>query len=325
MKNGTKLAFLLVLAALLAIGCVNQTSQGGQDTITVAYLPATQSVPLFLALDEGLFEKEGLTVNVQRIETPKDIIDGLITGKIDAGAPSVAAGITTIVESQNPGALKVYALACSYQNRRESDVLLVPVDSNLTAISELKGKKVGHIPGPQWATMTKKTLLVNGVDPSQVTLIELPASSQLPTLAAHGVDAMFVLEPIGLIGEQKQSAKMFMVAPFERFVVDPWCGGAGVVSTKFVQSRPNIAAKFLKVMRQAMQKTNERTDTGKYMMKYLQLPQEASDAVDLPDFIDANELTPETVTAYQKFADVFFELGVTKQKIDVRNLFWDGS
>lgn len=319
------MAFLVVFGVLLAFGCVNQASTPGQETIMVAYLPTTHSVPLFLALDEGLFEKEGLTVNVQRIETPKDIIDGLITGKIDAGPPSVAAGITTVVESQNPGALKVYALACSYQNKRESDVLLVPTDSTLTSISELKGKKVGHIPGIQWQSMTKKTLLANGVDPNEVTLIELPASSQLPTLAAHGVDAMFVLEPIGLIGEQKQSAKVFMVAPFEKFVVDPWCGGAGVVSNKFVQNRPLVAAKFLKVMKEAMQKTNESTDNGKYLVKYLQLPTDASDAVDLPDFIDTTEMTPEIVNAYQQFADVFFELGATQRKVDVHNLFWNGS
>lgn len=317
---------LALVLALLFAGCVSAPSASdGSESITLAYLPATQSVPLFVAVEEGLFEQEGLQVNLQRIETPKGIIDGLVSGAIDAGPPSVAAGITTVLESQNPGALKVYALACSQKDSRQSDVLLVPMDSTIVSIGELKGKRVGHIPGIQWQSMVKKTLLANGVNPNEVTLVELPASSQLPSLAAHGVDAMFVLEPIGLIGEQKNAAKLLMAAPFERFVVNPWCGGAGVLSSTFVQNRPETAERFVKVMNEAMERTKDNPKNAEYMQKYLQLPPEAAASIELPDFIPVESLSPEVVSAYQSFADVFFELGVTQRKIVVQDLFWSGS
>ena len=315
------LGVVLGLSLILLAGCLSPNSES--QVIHVAYLPSYHSLPLFVAVERGMFEKAGLKVEVQRIETPKDIIDALVTGKIDAGSHSVAAGITTIVESQNPGALKVYSLACSYDGQLV-DELLLPADSTITSISELKGKKIGHIPGPQWATMTKKVLLANGVNPSEVTLIELPASTQLSTLAAHGIDALFTLEPIGTIGVQKNAVKILIENPFEKNVVDPWCGGAGVVSAKFVNARPEVAKKFIEVMNAAAKESENNPETRKYLVQYLQLPEDATQTVDLPKFIPISETSPEVIAAYQTFADVFFELGVTTKKIDVKNLFWSG-
>lgn len=322
MKN-TSIVFTALLAGLLLSGCLTGDGTAESDTITVAYLPSYQSLPLFVAIEKGMFEQAGLKVNVQRIETPKDIIDGLVTGKIDAGAPSVAAGITTIVESQNPGALKVYALTCSYKEQLIDEVL-VPKNSTVSSISDLKGKKIGHIPGIQWQTMTKKTLLANGIDPKEVTLLELPISSQLPTLASGSVDAIFTLEPTGTIGEKNGAARILVKAPFEQFVVDPWCGGAGVVSARFLQNKPEAAKKFIAVMKEVMKQT-PNPENRQYLVQYLQLPADASNRVDLPNFIPVAGLTPEIVSAYQTFADAFFELGATQKKIDVRNLFLSGS
>ncbi|MBI4044039.1 MAG: ABC transporter substrate-binding protein [Candidatus Diapherotrites archaeon] len=323
--NNNPFLYAMALGLLLSAGCVSAPLQPEEkETIKVAYLPSYQSLPLFVAVEQGMFEEAGLKVDVLRIETPKDIIDGLITGKIDGGPHSVAAGIATIVESQNPGALKVYALTCVYATHRATEIL-VPVDSTLSSIAELRGKKIGHIPGPQWATMTKKTLLVNGIRLEDVTLIELPFSSQLPTLASHGVDAIFTLEPTGFIGEQKNSAKVLLQAPFEKNVVNPWCGGAGVVSTKFIQRNPSMAKKFVEIMNRAGKEVETNPETRKYLVQYLQLPEDAAKQVDIGKLIPVSEATPEIIDAYQQFADVFLELEVTSKKVNVKDLFWSGS
>ncbi len=327
-KKVFSVGLIVLVLAILGVSAwfvlVKPVDSSADRVLTIAYLPSYHSLPLFVAVEKGLFEKEGLKVELQRIETPKDIIDGLVTGKIDATPPSAAAGITTIVESQNPGALKVYALNCSYEGQLITE-LLVPVDSEIKSIADLKGKKIAHVPGAQWATMTKKTLLVNGIDPKDVTLFELPFSNQLPALSSHTIDAVFSLEPTGTIGVNNHSAKILMRSPFETNFVNPWCAGAGVLSGKFVREQPALATKVVLVMKKAMEETETNPEHRKYLVQYLQLPENAVSSVELPAFYSVEDMNADILAAYQEFADVFFELNVTKKKIDVGDLMWNES
>ncbi len=315
------IAVIVVFIAALAVLFLQNPSPAASanPVVHVAYLPSYHSLPLFIALEKGYFEEAGFSVEVSRIETPKDIIDGLVSGRIDAGPQSVAAGIVTVVEAQNPSALKVYSLACESKGSLSSEVL-VPVDSPVQSIADLRGKKIGHIPGVQWQSMTKMTLIKNGIDPSEVSLVELPFSSQLPALASHSIDALFTLEPTGSIGERSNAAKILVVSPFTEHVVDPWCGGAGVLSAKFATRDPVTAQKFVAVMNRAGAEADNPA-YRQYLVKYLDLPQSAAESVQLPEFIPVQSADARVVQGYQSFADVFFELGVTTQKIDVVDLF----
>jgi len=325
-RNIQLVGFIVILLLIIGIGIWTLGSEPVSDSpnrvLQVAYLPTYHSLPLFVAVEQGLFEQEGLKVELQRIETPQAIIDGLVLGRIDAGAPSIAAGITSIVESKSPGAIKGYALNCSYSDQLITE-LLVPVDSSVHSVEELKGKKIAYVPGVQWKSLTQKSLLVNGVNPDEVTLIELPFSNQLQALASQSVDAVFTMEPMGTIGVSNKSAKILVSAPIEKFVVDPWCGGIGALSAKFIARDPVAAEKFVSAMKKAFAQTDQNQLTRQYLVSYLSLPQSAVDNVDLPKFYAVNDLNSDVLGAYQEFADLFFELKVTEKKIDVRNLMWD--
>ncbi len=320
LNNKTLLLLAVLAVAAIAIVAFLAFQQPAEKpVIKAAYLPAVQSLPLFTAIEEGMFEKEGLQVEVERIESPNQIIDALVVGKVDAGAPSVAAGITAIVETKNPGALKIYSFTCGTLDNL-NDELLVAKDSNIASIADLKGKKIGHIPGVQFRTMTKKILLENDVQPSDVTLVELPIPNQLPTLAAGGVDAVLTLEPTGTIGVKQGISRMLVANPMVRFVADPWCGGAGVVSGKFLKEHPEEARVFVKVMREAIEETKKNPATRQYLVKYLNLPESVAQEVPFPVFVSTKNLDPTIIQAYQQFADVFFELKTIDKKPDVRPL-----
>jgi len=321
--NKVLISSIICVLAIVALGAFFIAGAGSQpaesERITVAYLPVAHSLPLFVALEEGMFEDAGLDVEVLRIESPTDIINGLVSGQIDAGPPSLAAGITAVIESKNPGALKVYAFTCEGADKKVTEIL-VRKDSNLSSIAELNGKKLGHIPGIQWQTITKKTLLVNGVDPKNVTLVEVPFSAQIQSLASGSVDAVFTLEPTGTFGEQAGQTKVLEWAFAEKNISDPFCAGVGDVSAKFLKEKPEAAAKFIEVMKKAMKASSESPEKRQYLVKYLQLPQGIAESMDLPDFIDSSTASTESIAAYQKFADVFYELKVIEKKVDVKNL-----
>ncbi|MBU0635591.1 ABC transporter substrate-binding protein [Candidatus Micrarchaeota archaeon] len=309
---------MLAIVALF-MGCVYSPGTAASEPIRVAYLPAVQSLPLFVAVEEGFFEEEDLVVELERIESPNQIIDALISGNVDAGAPSVAAGIVGIVETKNPGALKSYSLTCGTIGVL-NDELVVAERSTISSIQDLKGKRLGHLPGVQFSTMAKKILLENNVSPNEVIFVELPMPNQLPSLSSGAVDAVLTLEPIGTIGNQKGTARVLVANPMVRFVADPWCGGAGVVSAHFINERPEEAQRFVKVMRKAIEKTNQDPEMRSYLVQYLNLPESIAVEVPLPLIISSQDLDEKTINAYQQFVDTFFELEVIDQKPDVRDI-----
>jgi NitT/TauT family transport system substrate-binding protein len=310
------IAFIVVSLATFLPQVFESTNA---QTIKVAYLPAVQSLPLFTAMEQGMFEEAGLKVEVERIESPNQIIDALVSGKADAGAPSVAAGITAIVDTKNPGAIRVYSLTCGTL-KILNDELLVAKDSGLNSISDLKGKRIGHIPGVQFSTMMNKILLENGVNPSEVTLVELPIPNQLATLSSRGVDAVLTLEPTATIGSKKGISRILVPNPMVRYVSDPWCGGAGVVSGKFFRERPEQAEAFIEVMREAIQETKRNPSTKQYLVKYLSLDESVANETPLPLMVSTENIDEKVLDAYQKFASTFYELGVIDKQPNVREI-----
>jgi len=155
------------------------------------------------------------------------------------------------------------------------------------------------------------------VDPSEVTLVELPVPSQLPALASGGVDAVLTLEPIGTIGTQKNVSRFLVASPMVRYVANPWCGGAGVISARFMRERPEKAEAFVRVMRRAIVETQANSSTKTYLVKYLDLPESVAEEVPLSLMVSSNGADPGIILAYQKFVDVFYEMNVTDRRVDV--------
>lgn len=317
--NKKKMVFIaaaLAVMLVLAVFFLQNTAKTEDNPIKAAYLPATQSLPLFVAIENKMFEKEGLKVELVRLESPNQIIDSLIAGAVDAGAPSVASGITAIANLKKPNSIKIYALTCGTLQHL-NDELLVSRNSSISSIKELDGKKLGIIPGIQFSTVAKKILKENGVEPSRVALIELPIPNQLAALESNSVDAVLTLEPTGTLGEKKGISRILVSSPMVKFVADPWCGGTGVVSAKFLNENPEKASAFIKVMRQAIVETQNNPQNRQYLVKYLDLPEAVAKEAPLPLTVSTENLEPEIEKAYQKFVDVFFEFGVITEKPNV--------
>ncbi|MFA6064433.1 MAG: ABC transporter substrate-binding protein [archaeon] len=320
-KNVMIAVLAILVLVVLAVATLSVLGEHKEDktVIHVAFLPAAQSLPLFVAVEQGMFAKEGLNVVVDRIESPNQIIDALVAGQEDAGAPSVASGITAIVDAKNPDTIRIYSLTCGTENIL-NDELIVTKDSNISSISELKGKKLAHIPGVQFQTMAKKVLAMNGVNPNEVTLVELAIPNQLTSLASGAVDAVLTLEPTSTLGEFKGVSKLLVANPLVKNVADPWCGGAGVITSSFMNAHPTEAKAFIKVMGEAIKETDSNVATREYLVKYLSLPEAVAKKTPTPLMVLSSDANESVISAYQKFVNVFVDYNVIKSAPDVRTI-----
>jgi len=313
------LSRLLMSVALAAASL----SAHSADKVVVAYLPTLHGLPLFVALEEKLFEKAGLDVEATKFENPNQIIDSLVSGRADSAPSGGAAGITALAETRFPGKLRVFGLQGSATvNGAVNDALIVKADSLVKSFADLKGKKVAHAPGIQWRTITRTVVKANGLDPDKdVELTEMAIGLHAQAVMAGTVDAALTLEPVGSVVVAGGQLKAVVVNPAGRFIVDPFYAGAGVITTKFITERPDVARRFIAVMDEAVIKVSKNFDAyRKHLIGYTPVTAQTVSVVKPMHFVGSGDLREADIAAYQKFADIFVAGGAMKDRVDVSKL-----
>jgi len=337
MSNANKyLAIVLITLLVLLTACggdqkaapEKKASKLEQTHIKIAYLPVIHGLPLYLALEKGYFEEEGIEVEAIKFDSPNLILQALVAGQVDFGAPSTAAGITAIADHANPGKLKIYALAGSADKATNgkaiNEALIIKKDSAITTIQDLKGKKIAILPSIQWRTITRHILAQNNLDAdTDVTLVELAPGLWIQALVSGQVDAVMALEPIPTIARLQGVAKELTHGIVEQYVADPMYAGAGVLRVAFAKENPKTTAKVLRVFARATEDINRNPEAArKYLVGYTPLPDDLAN--EMPPIVVKmyQDLTEEDIAALQQFYDIFVEYNVIDSRVDAAKLIY---
>lgn len=311
-----------IMPVLISLSALVSSAQAA-DKVVVSYLPTLHGMPLFVAVEEKLFEKAGLAVEISKFENPNQIIDSLISGRADSAPAGGAAGITTLAETRFPGALRVFGLQGAYAAQgKVNDALIVKPGSSIKGFTDLRGKKLAHTPGIQWRTISRTIVKANGLDPDKdVELVEMAIGLHAQAVAAGTVDAALTLEPVGSIVAATGSVSVVQKNPAARYIVDPFYAGAGVVTTKFLKERPEVAKRFINVMDQAVTLIQgDFSKYRKYLLKYTPVTPDTISTVVPMYFRGSKDIAAADIAAYQKFSDIFVDGGAMKTRVDVSKL-----
>ena len=312
-----------LLCAVSAVLALSSTSALAQEKVVISWLPIMQTTAYYVALEEKLFEKAGIEVESVRFQSPNQIIESLVSGRADLGAPGAAAGITVIAESQFPGTFKVFGLqGGGIKVNRINDGLIVANDSTIKSFADLKGKSLGHLPGVQWRTVSRHMVRSAGLDPDKdVSLKELAVGLQVPAVVNKTVDATLSLEPVGSIAVASKEATRAMTNPVAGVIADPFYSGVSVLTTKFMKERPAVAKKVVEVLDEATRLAEENFDKYRPIIaKYTPIPADQVHLVAQPYLRAWKDLNEVDLASYQAFVDVFVSEGALKQKMSVKEI-----
>jgi len=325
-----KIIIGLVLIALAVIigGCslANKQSPIGQkeevSKIKIGYLPVIHNLPLYLAVSKNYFKDAGLEVELTRFEAPNQITDALINGSIDLCGPGGPLGITGIADFKNPGKMKIYAVS-GEMNDNSGENIIVPKNSSLKSITDLKGKKLGILAGTiQWRTITRELLAQNGLDMDKdLTIVELALPLQVQALLSGQIDALLALEPISTTAVEKSGAKILVKAPGKQYIADPFWYGAGVINAKFAANNPQTAKKVLDVIDRAINEVNQNPDAARqYLKNYTALTDDLIAKVPPVDFKTCGSINTQDRDSIKKFFGIFTKHKVVDGEINLDNL-----
>jgi NitT/TauT family transport system substrate-binding protein len=317
--NACKITTLAAALALASGGA--EAACERMEKVSAVWLPIMQTTAYYVALEDHLFEKACIEIVSNKLEAPNQIIDALVGARADFGPPGAAAGISMLAESKFPGTFKVFGLqGGGIKVGLINDGLIVKPDSDIKAFADLKGKKLGHVPGIQWRTISRHMVRSAGLDPEKdVTLVDLAVGMQVPAVVGGSVDATLSLEPVGSVAVASGQAKRAMTNPVAQVIADPFYSGVSLLTVKFLKERPQVAKKVVAVIDEATKLANADFDKYKPIIpKYTPIRPDQLAVLAKPYLRMFSELDDTDLNSYQALVDVFQKEGVLQSRIDVR-------
>lgn len=317
-------SFVLVAAALWYVGLRRQAEQGqGAETareFKVAYLPIYVDLPLFVAVEEGLFKKRGLNVSLQRFESSPDMSAALLSGRVDAVA-SIATPTALSVENRDPSRFRIFMVDQATEEAPLSSLIL-PKGSTVTEISGLRGKIVGSFPGPTATTLAPLAFAVDGLSTSDFRLVDIPPGNHLELLNSGTIDALITYEPTATQAVMKNGATRLVSGFIESRLMDPWPAGSWLISTSKLDTPEERAASelFSGAIYEATDMLRANPEEMKvHLAKYMLIDQDV--ALNAPN-IAFTKSGEADAGALQGYADLLFKENFIDRPVATQELLF---
>jgi sulfonate transport system substrate-binding protein len=290
-----------------------------QDTDNVIRIGYQKYGTLVLLKARGSLEKRlaPLHVEVKWTEFPAgpQLLEGLNVGSIDFGI----AGEAPPIFAQAAGADLVYA---GYEPPASAgEAILVPKDSSIRTVAELKGKKVALNKGSNVHFMLVKLLEKAGVQYKDIDTVFLTPADARAAFERGSVDAWAIWEPF-LAAAQRQTGA--------RILAD----GNGVVSNhQFFLASRSYAAKRADVVAIVLEelaivdqwaKTNPKDAAGA-LQPQMGLDQPTLELALSRGGYGVTPMNDAVLAEQQRIADTFHDLKLIPKHINVRDATLQGT
>ncbi len=314
------------IATTLALGGAPAILRAQSVPIRIGYWPVAAGLPFYAAVEAGYFKEAGLDVQPIKFAGAQQVMEAMLSGRADGSANGTGAGNLAIGEIAQPGLFKIFATNPS-NAQYVLDEFLVPKDSTIKSIAELKGKKVASGPGIQNVTLAKTVLERAGA--TGATVIELPIGQHVAALAAGQVDAVYTLEPTGTIGRMNNTTRVLEAGVIAKYILGnpnaPWHGGAAALTTEFIKKHPAEAKKYIAAYTRGIELIRKTPDKARpYLKGYTAIEGSLTNEVPLASYMLYNEFKASDVAYFQKFYDLFVDKGIFASRVMVDSLLYKG-
>ncbi len=235
-------------AGLCALGLATTAQAQDTLTLTVAAAGGTLHAPVFIAVEQGLFDKYGLDVEVVMFQTGVEMINGLLAGSHDVntmGSIPFLSGVSNGFPLVLIGQLHGDALAETY-----ADNVGIAASADVASLADLRGKRIGLPIGSGAEGYVLGLLAGEGMTADDVELINVKPS-ELPTALRNGdVDAISVWEPwLSTTAVNVDGAHQLIAGNC------PTCFDPGTILTTqaVAADKPEELRRFMLAMSEAMQ------------------------------------------------------------------------
>ena len=138
-------------SAIAAAGLTRVRAQG-MPKIRIGYWPVAAGLPFFASVEKGYFKEAGLDVEPLKFAGAQQVMEAMLAGRSDGSSNGTGSANLAIGEIAQPGLFKIFCTNPSNATHVLEE-FIVPKDSLVKSVAELKGKRVASGPGIQNVTL----------------------------------------------------------------------------------------------------------------------------------------------------------------------------
>jgi sulfonate transport system substrate-binding protein len=260
---------------------------------------------------ENHFKPLGIDVKWVEFSSGPPMMEAMNVGSVDYGA----VGDSPPVFAQAAGAAIVYAAGQPITNGQG---ILVPPNSPIRSIADLKGKRVGFTKGSSAHNIVVQTLEKAGLTYADITPVYLTPPDAGPAFANGSIDAWAIWDPYFAIGEAKQNGRILVNA-------------SDVTKTNsFYIANRDFARNHGPVLQQIVDVTAStakwaeahRDEVAKSLSAVTGIPLDIQAVAANRSSFAVGPITADIIATQQGVADRFFKLGLIPKPIAIREIVW---
>jgi ABC-type nitrate/sulfonate/bicarbonate transport system substrate-binding protein len=180
------LAWMLVWGAMLMMFA----KRAHAAPLTLAVSSGPVSLPIYVAQSRGFFKDEGLELRLRDCSSGRECYQWLAEGQVDL-ATAAELMVATGDAARRELAIIATISTSSYQIK-----LVARRSANIAEASQIRGKRIGTVPGSSAQYFLDSWLVYNDIEPAAVTTAGLAPDKLVAALQAREVDAIAIWEPL---------------------------------------------------------------------------------------------------------------------------------
>ncbi|WP_082677223.1 aliphatic sulfonate ABC transporter substrate-binding protein [Bacillus sp. FJAT-29937] len=258
---------------------------------------------------EKKLQEDGYEIEWKEFNGGGPLLEALFTGNIDFGHASD--GATIFAQAGN----KPFVYVGADLPNPEGVGVLVHKDSDIKSIADLKGKRIGVSKGGNHHYLTILALKEAGISLDDVEWVYLSDAAQGRTaFETKKLDAFATYDPF-LAGTEIQLDTINLTEgidygyPNRTFYV---------ANIKFNEANPELVNKIIEAIDESDEWANKnKPEVVKLVSAMLGIEEKIIDRATARRDYNAEKMSQEIIDAQQKQADVYHEIGLIPEKIDV--------
>lgn len=288
--------------------------EGQSETIKVGVIPAIAFAPVYIAMDKGYFEEEGLDVQAQVMQNAAAITPSVMNGQLHFGT----AAVSPFIIARDKGLPLVAAIGQTENSAESNDGALVLAEgSDIERPKDLEGHKVAiNAVGALPHISTQEVIVKDGGDLDKVEFVVMGFPEMAGALEKGEIDAAAVTEPFTSVVEGNGGSVL------SRTYFDAFLDRAPIslifTSQTWADKNPEVMKKFQSAMSKAIDDASADPDlVAKVMEEYGGLAPEMFDHMVLSPFtaeIDIDGMIQQS--------EVMQELGYISKPLDGDTVLW---
>ncbi len=322
MRRGWLVA-LGIAAALVAGGCGDDEEDGGggggqaeTTKLTVGVIPIADVAPLYLGIEQGFFEEEGLEIEPQLAEGGAAITPAVLSGDFQIGFSNTISLLIAASKDLPVTIISQGVLGGKTEDEAWAD-LLVLKDGPIKEPKDLEGKTIAVNTLKNICEVTiRKSLSEMGVDDSTLKWAEVPFPDMNAALEAERVDGACVVEPFV---SQGKAGKAVGIDPFYVNTAPDLTVATYFTSKQYAGENPEVVESFTKAIKKSLDYAQQNPDAVRDVLaEYTQIPPEAAANIKLPQW--RQDITMDTV---ELLSQLSLEYGLIEEEPDLDELIAD--